>query len=73
MIAQHADAIIYVVRWNATKRRMIQTGLDLLRQVHVRVTGIALTRVDRRRMDRYGYYGYGAGSGSKMLKKYYTD
>ena len=73
MIAQQADAFIYAVRWNATKRRMVQTGLDLLKQVHVRVTGLALTRVDRRRMDRYGYYGYGYGSGSRMLQKYYAD
>lgn len=73
MIAQHADAIVYTVRWNSTKHRMIQTGLDLLRQVNVRVTGLALTRIDPRRMDRYGYYGYGYGRGSGKLQKYYSN
>lgn len=73
VIAQHADAVVYSVRWNSTTRRMVQTGLDLLRQVNVRVTGLALTRIDPRRMDRYGYYGYGHGSGSRKLQKYYSS
>ncbi len=71
IIAQQADAIVYVVRWDKTTRRMVQSGLELLRQVNLRVTGAVLTRVDPRRMDLYGYYGYGyRGRG---LQKYYSN
>ncbi len=71
IVAQHADAIVYAVRWNKTTRRMVQTGLDLLRQVNLKVTGLALTRINPKRMDLYGYYGYGYRGGS--LKKYYSN
>ena len=72
VLARLADAVIYVVRWNSTRRRMIRSGLDLFRQINVPVTGLALTRIDPRRMDRYGYYGYGYGQGSRGLQKYYA-
>ncbi|HUS98172.1 MAG TPA: polysaccharide biosynthesis tyrosine autokinase [Hyphomicrobiaceae bacterium] len=69
VLSQYADAVIYVVRWNSTNRRMIQSGLALLRQVNVRVSGLALTRIDAKRMDLYGYYGY--GDGGNRLQRYY--
>src|SRR5690606_11194692 len=72
VLARLSDAVIYVVRWNSTRRRMIRSGLDLFRQINVPVTGLALTRIDPRRMDRYGYYGYGYGQGSRGLQKYYA-
>lgn len=72
IIAQRADAVVYCVRWNSTSRRMVQTGLDLLGHVNVRINGLVLTRVDPRGMDRYGYYGYGYGAGSKKLQRYYS-
>jgi capsular exopolysaccharide synthesis family protein len=71
VLSQHADAVVYTVRWNSTTRRMIQSGLALLRQVNVDVTGFALTRIDAKRMDLYGYYGYGF-RGNK-LQKYYAN
>ncbi len=73
VIAQNVDAVIYMVRWNATTRRMIRAGLDLLAQVNVPVAGLTLTRIDPKRMDRYGYYGYGYGYGARNLEKYYTN
>ena len=73
MIAQNVDSVAYMVRWNTTKRRMIRAGLDLLAQVNVPVTGLTLTRIDPKRMDRYGYYGYGYGYGVRNLEKYYTN
>lgn len=74
VIAPQVDSIVYVVRWNATTRRMVQSGLDLFHQVNLRVTGLALTRIDPTKMDRYGYYGYGYGSGygSRKMQKYYA-
>lgn len=72
VIAQQADAVIYAVRWNSTTRRMIRTGLESLRQANVHAIGLALNKVDPKRMDLYGYYGYGYGAGSGNLQKYYS-
>jgi capsular exopolysaccharide synthesis family protein len=72
VIAQQADVVIYAVRWNSTTRRMIRTGLESLRQANVHAIGLALNKVDPKRMDRYGYYGYGYGAGSGNLQKYYS-
>ncbi len=71
ILCQHADAVVYVVRWSSTSRRMIQSGLALMRQANIRVTGLALTRVDARRMDLYGYYGYGYRR--NRLQRYYEN
>ena len=72
VIGQCADAIVYVVRSRSTAARMVRTGLELLRQVHLPVTGLALTRIDPTRMDRYGYYGYGQGRRARKFEKYYA-
>lgn len=70
VLAQHADATVYAVRWNRTSKRMVKTGLGSLSQASVHVSVLALTRVDPKRMDIYGYYGYGTrGYG---LGKYYS-
>jgi capsular exopolysaccharide synthesis family protein len=73
VIAQSVDSIIYVVRWNSTKRRMIQAGLNLLHDVNAAVVGVALSRVDLKRMTRDGYYGYGYGYEARNVEKYYTN
>jgi capsular exopolysaccharide synthesis family protein len=71
VIAQNADAVIHLVHWNATSRRLIRSGLASLFQVNVRVSGLALTRVNAKRMDRYGYYG--SGYGGTATSKYYSN
>ncbi len=73
VIAQHSDAVVYVVRWKKTTRRMVQSGLDFFHQVNLRVTGLSLNRINPKRMDRYGYYGYGYGYGRSGIGKYYTN
>ena len=67
VIARKADAVVYVVRWNRTNRRMVRTGLRLFQQVGIPVAGVALTRVNPKSMHQYGYYGYG----SRGMKQYY--
>lgn len=69
VIARQVDSVIYVVRWNSTTRRMVRTGLGLFQQVGINIAGVALTRVNPKNMDRYGYYGY--GSGSRKMRQYY--
>ena len=73
VIAQNVDSVVYVVRWNATKRRMIRAGLGFLGQVNVKVAGLVLNRIDPKRMDRYGYYGYGYGYGMRNIERYYAN
>ena len=72
VIGQSADAVVYVVRWNATLGRMVRTGLELLRQVSLPITGVALTRVDVSTMGQYGYYGYGEGRRARKFRQYYA-
>ena len=54
---------------------MVRAGLELFDQIGVRVTGLALTQADPRRLARYGYagYGYGYGYGARAARKYYTS
>jgi Mrp family chromosome partitioning ATPase len=57
ILAQHADAIVYLVRWNATQQRMVRAGLEALRQVNVEVGGLVLNRIKASGSEQYGYYG----------------
>ncbi len=74
VIAGRADAVLYAVRWNATGKEMVKAGLELFEQIGVRVTGLALTQANPKKLGRYGYagYGYGYGYGATAAKKYYT-
>jgi Mrp family chromosome partitioning ATPase len=47
------------VRWNVTHRDLVRNGLQMFGQIKVRVTGLALTQVDQRKLAKYGYGGYG--------------
>jgi uncharacterized protein involved in exopolysaccharide biosynthesis/Mrp family chromosome partitioning ATPase len=46
--AQLADAVIYGVQWSKTPLAMVQAGLDKLRDAGAPVTGLVLTKVNRR-------------------------
>ncbi|MGG7565071.1 GumC family protein [Rhodovulum sp. DZ06] len=60
VIAPLADAIIYCVHWNQTHRDLVRQGLTSFSQIKIRVTGMALTQIDQKKMASYGYGGYGA-------------
>lgn len=65
VIGPFADAILYAVNWDKTSKSQVEEGLRQLSSVNLRVTGLALTKIDPRGMKRYGYgqkYGYGAYS-----------
>lgn len=59
VIAPLADAVLYCVRWNVTHRDLVRNGLQMFSQIKVRVTGLALTQIDQRKLAKYGYGGYG--------------
>lgn len=63
VIATHADAILYNVKWDSTSRHQLKEGLRQLAMVNARVTGLVLAQVDPKGMKRYGYSDrYGAYS-----------
>jgi len=59
VIAQHADSVVYLVRWNKTLRDSVAQGLRVFQQVNIRVAGLVLSQIDMREMARYGYKAYG--------------
>ncbi|GMG82326.1 polysaccharide biosynthesis tyrosine autokinase [Paralimibaculum aggregatum] len=70
VIAQHADALVYVVRWNRTLRETVAAGLRTFAQVNARITGVALTQVDMKDMERYGYRDF---SYYRTAQRYYQN
>lgn len=71
VVGAHADAILYMTRWNATPREAVRTGVRALRDAGLHVTGMVFCQVDLR---RHAYYGYGDhGSYYGKYKNYYTN
>jgi capsular exopolysaccharide synthesis family protein len=70
VIAQAADAVVYVVRWDKTSRAQVEQGLRQFRSVQVPVAGLVLSRIDPRGMRRYGY-GNTYGAYSRYGQAYY--
>lgn len=71
VIAPTTDAVVYAVHWNSTRRAQVRRGLQMLHNVNVPVTGLVLTRVDQRRMEKLGY---GREYGSYARKsQYYVE
>ena len=68
VVAQLADSVIYVVEWNATSKRDVIAGLRMMSDGGIRVTGLALTQIDLKKLKRYGEY---AGYGTYAMQKAY--
>lgn len=49
VVVRHADAVLLLVRWRQTPRRLVRTSLRLLDATSSPAAGIALTRVDLKR------------------------
>ncbi|TYB85606.1 polysaccharide biosynthesis tyrosine autokinase [Oceaniovalibus sp. ACAM 378] len=72
VIAPHADAIIYTVKWDSTTRSQVAEGLRQFESLNLRVTGTVLSQIDAAGMKKYGYGGkYGAYS--KYGQSYYES
>ena len=50
LLAQHADAVIYAVRWSKTPLRTVQSGLARLDGAAAPATGLILSKVGKRAM-----------------------
>ena len=62
VIAQASDAVLFVVRWNSTRRDQVTEALGQLETVHVRIAGLVVTQVTAEGLRHYGY-GYGRNYG----------
>ncbi|WP_415221443.1 GumC family protein [Pseudophaeobacter arcticus] len=71
-IAQHADSLLFAVRWDSTSQEQVAEGIRMLASVNIRPTGVVLSQIDMKGMKRYGYGGqYGAYS--QYGRKYYVN
>ncbi len=63
------DKVVFVVRWQVTKREMVGPNLDFFARNH-KLAGVALTMVDEAKTPRYGAYAQYSGH---YYKKYYSN
>jgi len=74
ILGKLTDALVFVVKWNATPRDIVRHGLSALTSIGIHISGIVLTQVDREKQQRYGYgYGYGSYRYYKKSDRYYKN
>ncbi len=65
LIASHADAIVMLTHWHKTSQSAMQDAAKAYSHLDVPIAGLALTCVDIKAMDSFGYaarsYGQRAG------------
>ena len=60
-ISKLADAVLFIIAQNQTKRKLVKEAVSMLRQNNVNIIGSVITQVDLKK-NNYGYgYGYGYG------------
>jgi len=69
IIAQHADAVLFTVKWDSTSREQVAEGLDMFRGGRIRISGLVLSQINPRQMKQYGSrYGRSAALGAKYYR-----
>lgn len=58
IVAGHADAVVYTVRWDETPRAAVIEGLKELHSVEAPLIGVVMTMVNEGRAAKYAYDGY---------------
>ena len=72
VIAQHADAILFIVRWNRTTVGQVRDGLRMFESVNRKVSGLVLSQINTRQARYYvGSAAYGPNAPS--AKAYYRN
>ncbi|MBK0397899.1 polysaccharide biosynthesis tyrosine autokinase [Limibaculum sp. M0105] len=67
VIASHADATVFAIRWNVSTREVLRSALQLYNHADLSVTGIVMNQINPKKLARYGYgyYSY------RSIDKYY--
>ena len=72
IIAQLADALLFVVQWDRTSKDQVREALRMFESINRPASGLVLNQISPRGMKRYGYGGrYGAYS--SYGQKYYVN
>ena len=58
LLSKYADAVLFLIKSDATSVPQIRNGLGLLERIDAPITGIVLTQLDTRKAEKYGDYGY---------------
>ena len=56
LVSRQCDSLIYVVKADSTREKVIQSGLNRLMEVGARIDGIVLNQVDLKQAAKYGEY-----------------
>lgn len=59
IISRYANAVLYVVKSDATPYQLVSTALKRLHDIDAPLLGVVLNLVDFKKVDRYGHYSYG--------------
>ncbi len=75
IIAQHVDAMLFVVAWDSTSHEQVEAALRMFESIDTEITGLVLNQINPAGMKRYGYAGrYGAyASYGKKGSQYYGN
>jgi capsular exopolysaccharide synthesis family protein len=69
VISQLSDTVVYVVRWAATARELIQSSIKRLPED--KIAGVVFNLLNEKAAQKYGKYAYQYYYGSRSYKKYY--
>ncbi|MGY9046351.1 hypothetical protein P775_05735 [Puniceibacterium antarcticum] len=72
IIAQMADALVLVVKWDSTSRTQVIEALKMFESVNHPVSGVVLNQISPKGMKRYGY-GEKYGAYGSYGRKYYMN
>ncbi len=59
VLAPLVDRVIYLIKWNSTPRDAVRNGVKLLSSTGCAIYGTALSQMNQRKHDLYGYGDYG--------------
>ena len=72
VLTRVVDRVIYLVRWEKTRRETACAGIKQLVDAGARMAGVVLTQIDVKKQSRYGYSGAG-GYYYGQNPKYYSE
>ncbi|WP_342641108.1 GumC family protein [Rhodoligotrophos ferricapiens] len=63
VLAKDVDSVLLTIEWDETPRELVQTAIKNLGPSTNKIAGVALNKVNVRKMSSYAPYGYGAAYG----------